>query len=64
MGIQDEQVTVFPTPTRGPCTQELPTNSCLESLMEAGIVIGPKGGGKERPSLITPARLCPAPQGL
>lgn len=49
MGIKDEQVTVFPTPTRGPCTQELSTNSYLESLMEAGVVIGPKGGGKERP---------------
>ena len=64
MGIKDEQVPVFPRPTRGPCTQELPTNSCSESLMEAGVVIGPKGGSKERTqSLITPARLCPALQG-
>ena len=64
MGIRDEQVPVFPRPTRGPCTQELPTNSCSESLMEAGVVIGPKGGSKERTqSLITPARLCPALQG-
>lgn len=64
MGIKDEQVPVFPTPTRGPCTQELPTNSCSESLMEAGIVIGPKGveQGKD-PESDNTARLRPSTTG-
>ena len=63
MGIKDEQVPVFLRPTRGPCTQELPTNSCSESLMKGGVVIGSKGGSKERTqSLITQACLCPALQ--
>lgn len=63
MGTRDEQVTVSPTPSRGPHTQWTPTHFRSRSLMGPAVVPGPLGVG--RGSIWSPdtqACLCLTPQ--